>query len=147
MSAATMESSRESRSSEVSLFRLYLLRAMYLLMVVGIANGFWPHVIHHTNAYVENNGALICLLSSIGVFAAIGIRYPLAMLPILLFEFFWKALWFVSMATPLWLAHQSYPGMSGDVFAVGLGVVLCPLVIPWPYVLAHYLAARGDRWH
>ena len=131
---------------EVSLFRLYLLRAMYLLLVVGIALNFWPHVIYHTDAYAEKYGAQICLLAGIGALAAFGIRYPLQMLPILLFEFFWKATWMVAIALPLWLSHKTYAGMNDDVFAIGLGVVLCPIVIPWRYFYAHYIVKPGNRW-
>jgi hypothetical protein len=130
----------------VSLFRLYLMRALYLLLVVGIGLNFWPHVIWHTRDYAAKNGAEICLLASIGALSLLGLRYPLQMLPILLFEFFWKTLWLVAMALPLWLAHQTYPGMSDDVFAIGLGVVLCPIVIPWHYVFANYILRPGDRW-
>jgi hypothetical protein len=132
--------------AEISLFRLYLLRAMYLLMAVGIGLNFWPHVIHHTNEYAAKNGAEICLLAGIGAMAAVGLRYPLQMLPILFFEFFWKATWMIAMALPLWAAHQTYPGMSEDLFAIGAGVVLCPIVIPWGYVFATYIKRPGDRW-
>ncbi|MBL6940187.1 MAG: hypothetical protein ISR49_20340 [Alphaproteobacteria bacterium] len=52
--------------------------------------------------------------------AAVGLRYPLQMLPILLFEFFWKATWVIAIALPLWTAHQTYPGMNDDLFAIGL---------------------------
>jgi len=27
-----------------------------------------------------------------------------------------------------------------------MGVVLVPLVVPWPYVVAHYVKKPGDRW-
>lgn len=33
---------------EVSLFYLYLLRAAYLLLVIGLATSVWPAMIAHT---------------------------------------------------------------------------------------------------
>ena len=78
--------------------------------------------------------------------AALGIRYPLQMLPVLLLEFFWKALWMIAMAWPLWVAHAIDAKTSENLFAVGLGVVLCPIVIPWRYVFANYVTKPGDRW-
>jgi hypothetical protein len=27
-----------------------------------------------------------------------------------------------------------------------MGVVLCPLVIPWGYVFTNYVRKAGDRW-
>ena len=132
--------------TQVSLFRLYLLRAMYLFMAVGIALVFWPDVLRHTNDQGKAHGVQMCLLASLGVFAALGVRYPLRMLPILLFEFFWKALWTVSMFLPIWQAHQVDAATQENLFAVGMGVVLCPLVIPWGYVLSKYVLKPGDRW-
>ena len=32
------------------------------------------------------------------------------------------------------------------VFDCLLGVVICPIVIPWPYVFEHYVKKPGDRW-
>lgn len=131
---------------EVPVFRLYLLRAMYLLMAAGIGTVFWPDVIHHTNEFAVKRGIEFSLLGGLGVVAALGIRYPLQMLPILLFEFFWKALWMVAMAYPLWAAHQIDESTQENLFAVGMGVVLCPIVIPWGYVFANYVLKPGDRW-
>lgn len=36
--------------SEVSTFRLYLMRALYLLMFLGQVVMQWPTILHHTNA-------------------------------------------------------------------------------------------------
>jgi hypothetical protein len=130
----------------VSLFRLYLMRALYLLLAVGIGLNFWPHVIWHTREYAEKNGAEICLLAGVGALSILGLRYPLQMLPILLFEFFWKATWVIAVAIPLWAAHQTYPGMADDTFAIGMGVVLCPIAIPWRFVFENYIRKPGDRW-
>ena len=131
---------------EVSLLRLYLLRAMYVFMAAGIAFAFWPHVLSHTNEYAKANGAEVCLLASIGAFAALGVRYPLRMLPILLFEFFWKTLWLISMFYPIWAAGEVDAATEENLFAIGLGVVLCPIVIPWRYVLSNYVLEPGDGW-
>jgi hypothetical protein len=37
--------------SEVSTFRLYLLRATYLLIFVGLGSEIWPGIIHHAKAW------------------------------------------------------------------------------------------------
>ncbi len=132
--------------AEVSLIRLYGLRAMYLFMSVGIGLVFWPDVISHTNEFAAKSGIQYSLLAGIGAMAALGVRYPLQMLPVLLFEFFWKALWMIAMAWPLWAAHAIDAGTSENLLAVGMGVVLCPIVIPWRYVFANYVGKPGDRW-
>lgn len=130
----------------VSTFRLYLLRAMYLLIVVGLGLMIWPRIIHHTTAWALKNGDTASLLAGVSVLAIVGIRYPLKMLPLLLFELTWKTIWMVAIALPLWSAHQIDANTLESIKACGMGVILLPLVIPWPYVFATYVKGRGDRW-
>ncbi len=132
--------------SEVSTFRLYLLRAMYLLIVVGLGSEIWPGIIHHAKAWDLMHGVASSLLAAISVLAALGIRYPLQMLPLLLFELLWKAIWLLAIALPLWSANQLDADTMETVKACLMGIVLVPIVIPWPYVLAQYVKKPGDRW-
>jgi hypothetical protein len=92
--------------SDVSTFRLYLLRATYLLMVVGLGLVIWPGVIHHTNAWALKNGDVSSLLAGVSAMAILGLRYPMKMLPLLLFELTWKSIWLIAIALPLWSADQ-----------------------------------------
>ena len=69
--------------SEVSLARLYVLRAMYLLLVIGGAVFFLPQLIGHEPMA---RGVIPSMLGGLWVLACFGLRYPLQMLPILLFE-------------------------------------------------------------
>jgi len=77
---------------------------------------------------------------------ALGIRYPLKMLPVMLFEFLWKAVWVAAIGLPLWRAHQLDADSAETLKACLMGVVLVPLIIPWPYFWANYMKAPGDRW-
>ena len=134
------------RHDEVSTFRLYLLRATYLLIVVG--NGFtvWPGIIHHTSAWALRWGDTSSLLAGMSALDVLGIRYPLKMLPLLLFELTWKTIWMIAIALPLWQADRIDAQTRESIFAVGMGLVIMPIVIPWPYVLANFVRKAGDRW-
>jgi hypothetical protein len=68
------------------------------------------------------------------------------MLPLLLFELVWKAIWVVAFGLPLWLSHRLDAEMRETWDACLMGVVLVTLVIPWRYAFAHYLKMPGDRW-
>jgi hypothetical protein len=131
---------------EVSLIRLYVLRATYLFMVAGLGVYEMPDVLSHSIAWGKAHGAVGCLLAGVWAMAVIGLRYPLKMLPLLLFELFWKSLWLIVVAWPTWAAHQMDEATSQTVFACGMGVVIFPLAIPWGYVWKHYVTAAGDRW-
>jgi hypothetical protein len=130
---------------KVSLFRLYTLRAAYLIMAAGLGAYIWPAVIHHTNELAAARGIQLALLAGLGLTAALGLRYPLQMLPILLFELTWKAIYLIAFALPLWSAHQINAETAEDIKAVLMVVIFIPL-IPWRYVFVHYALKRGDRW-
>ncbi len=67
--------------TDVSLFRLYALRAGYLLIAVGLAATMWPIVINHSPQWPLMNSVVGSLLTAISVLAAVGIRYPLQIRP------------------------------------------------------------------
>ena len=131
--------------AEVSLFRLYTLRAAYFVMAAGLGAFIWPAVIHHTNQFAEAHGVQFALLAGLGATAAWGLRYPVQMLPVLLFELTWKAIYLIAFALPLWSAHQISAATAADIQAILMVVIFIPL-IPWRYVFAHYVLERGDRW-
>jgi hypothetical protein len=131
--------------NEVSLFRLYLLRALYLLIVVGLGTYVIPDVIFHKRPWSPHEGVVQCMLFAFWALSIVGIRYPLQMLPILLWELLWKSTWLIVVALPLWLANKmDDPAM---LMAPGiLGVIIFPFIIPWGYVFKRYVQQSGDRW-
>ena len=133
------------RLSEVSLLRLYLLRLGYLVLAGGLAVVIWPIVVHHTSELAVRRGVQLSLLAGIGAIAALGLRYPLQMLPVLLFEVTWKAIYLVAFALPLWRAHQIDAATAEDISSILWVVIFLPL-IPWRYVWRHYVVKPGDRW-
>jgi hypothetical protein len=132
--------------TEVSTFRLYLLRAFYLLFALGLGVNIWPAMIHHATPWDLMHGEVNSLLAGLSVFFALGIRYPLQMLPVLLFELVWKTVWMIAIALPLWSAHQLDPGTLETINIFVRTIVICLVVIPWPYVLVNYVKKPGDRW-
>jgi hypothetical protein len=131
---------------EVSTFRLYLLRATYLLIVVGLGFTIWPGILHPPKDLALMRGVVRSLLGAVSLLAILGIRYPLKILPLLFFELVWKSIWILAFGLPLWSAHQLDPDTRETLNACLMGIVLFPLVIPWRYVLANYVKAPGDRW-
>ncbi|MBI3365428.1 MAG: hypothetical protein HY033_11010 [Ignavibacteriae bacterium] len=131
--------------SEVSTFRLYLLRATYLLISVFLGSQIWPGIIHHAKLDLMH-GVARCLLAAMLPLVVLGIRYPPQMMPLLLFELFWKSIWLIAFALPLWSAGQLDAETMETVKACLMGIVIFPIVIPWPYVLANYVKKPGDRW-
>ena len=137
------EKAAASGHHEVSLFRLYVLRAAYLLLLVGLGGMIVPDLISHP---LISRGVIPSLLGAVWLMAFLGLKYPLEMLPLLMFEFAWKTIWTIAYGLPQWSAGQLPPTFADDAFNIGLGVVLMPLVIPWGYTWRHYLRQAGARW-
>ena len=132
-------------TTSVSLLRLYLLRLGYLVIAVGIALTKWPLIINHPVPWPLFEGVETCMLVALSLLWFLGVRYPLQMLPVLLFERAWKVIWLIAVVLPLWINGQLDPATL-KVFYACLVVVIPLAVIPWRYVITHYVMKPGDRW-
>ncbi|RDS85789.1 hypothetical protein [Dyella psychrodurans] len=132
--------------SEISAFRLYVLRAAYALIAVGLALMVWPKLIQHTSEWALKDGDTFGLLAGIQVLAMLGVRYPIKMLPLLFFELTWKSIWLLAIALPLWHANQVDPGTTDSIQACVMGVVVSVVAIPWRYVWEKFVRESGDSW-
>ena len=146
MSSTAASDSRPGTNNtegEVSLARLYVLRATYLLLVVGLGSMIVPPLINHAPLA---RGVIPSLLGGVWLLAFIGLKYPLKMLPLLTFEFAWKTIWLLAFGLPQWSAGQMSPTFTEDFQNIALGVILMPIVIPWGYVYRHYIRQPAARW-
>ena len=132
--------------NDLPLWRLHLLRAFYLLITLGLANSFLPVMLQHTDLWAQRRGEMAAMLSGLAILCLWGLRYPLQMLPLLIFELVWKTLWLLAIAYPLWLAGAITPAVQESIVACGAGIVLTPLVLPWRYIAYHYFSKSGPRW-
>lgn len=131
---------------EVSTFRLYLLRATYLLIVVGLGTQIWPGIFNPPKNLEHMRGVVLSVLAAVSLLAVLGIRYPLKILPLLFLELAWKSIWILAIGLPHWSANQLDAGTRETWNACLMGVVLFPPVIPWGYVLTNYVRQPGDGW-
>jgi hypothetical protein len=129
--------------NEVSLFRFYVLRAMYLVLVVGLGAMIVPEIVDHE---LTSRGVIASLLGAVWLLAFLGLRYPLEMLPLLMFELAWKAIWVFAYGLPQWASGQLPATFAEDSFNIAFGVVLL-FVIPWRYAWQRFVARPGARWH
>jgi hypothetical protein len=147
--SVTTPTPNDSRSAptaaEVSLPRLYALRAAYLIIALGIALVKWPSLINHPRPWPLFEGVETCMLVALSLLWFLGVRYPLQLLPALLFELAWKIIWMIFVVVPLWRSDQLDPATL-YVFYTCLVVVIPAAVIPWRYVFSHYVTKPGDRW-
>lgn len=129
---------------ELSLFRLNLMRAGYLLMGVGLAVVKWPLLSGAADLPLFE-GVTLCLLTAMSLLAFLGLRYPVKLLPLLLFESGWKLLWLGLVALPE-ATSGTLDAATREVLVNCSLVVVILAVTPWRYVWQHYVRAAGDPW-
>ncbi len=131
--------------NDVSTVRLYVLRATYLLIAGGQAVVTWPSIISHSPQWPLMSSVVACMLGAMALIAALGIRYPLQMIPILLFELAWKTIWLTAVALPLYLSGTMDTRTEQSAMECLL-VVIVLVALPWRYVVANYALKPGERW-
>jgi hypothetical protein len=122
---------------EISPLRLWLLRAVYALVAVGLALVIWPHILFGTGNWEHMPSVVKCMLGAFSLLAVVGLWQPLRMLPILFWELGWKALWLLVVALPRWQAGTLEGDFAATAFESSL-VVIVAVAIPWGYVFRHY---------
>jgi hypothetical protein len=128
---------------EVSLVRLYALRAVALFFAVDGLFTKLPYVTHPDQA---SRGIVASLLAALWVCAFFTVRYPLRMIPIFLFELIWKTLWLLDYGAPQWLAGAVSPRLGRDLFEIGFFPIPIALIIPWGHIWRRYVRAPAERW-
>jgi len=104
----------------------------------------WPLLLHAASLPAIE-GATLCILTAVSLLAFLGLRYPIAMLPILMFEVLWKVLWFAIVALPHLIANDLDAPTESLLFSV-LFVIPIIAVTPWDFVWKRFVRARGERW-
>jgi hypothetical protein len=129
-------------TGEVSTLRLYLMRAVFLLNFVVLGSDVWPALLNHPEPWDTVKSAAFSFWAALSLLSLLGLRYPVKMLPLLLFQLTYKVIWLLAVALPQWSDFQSVELTKIMLF----GLIIDLLVIPWPFVVRNYVNARGDRW-
>jgi hypothetical protein len=146
MSVASTEPTRAAVSgADLPIWRLNLMRLGYAVMGVGLAVVRWPDVIGYDRSTPLFEGVVAVLLTAMSLLAFLGLRYPVRLLPILLFECLWKLIWLSVVALPAVAADDVDEATREVIFSCSL-VVIILAVVPWRYVWQQYVTAKGDRW-
>jgi hypothetical protein len=130
---------------ELSTRRRNVMRVGYAFMGVGLAIVKWPVLIQNAPSLPVPEGVVACLLTAMSLLAFLGLRYPVRMLPILLFEVTWKVIWIAAVALPH-LVADDIDAATGEVLFNCSFVVVIIAVIPWRYAWRHYVRTPGDAW-
>jgi hypothetical protein len=125
---------------------IYILRLMFFLMIVFLGKASWTHILTFKGTWNPEDAMAWCIWGSYSVLAILGIIHPLKMLPIVMLEIFYKLLWLIIVAYPLWKSNQ-LTGSSAEGMTNAFLWVLLPIVaMPWKNFFRKYvLITKRDK--
>lgn len=130
--------------TQLSLPRIYALRLAFLVMGAGLAAVQWPTLAGLARLPLFE-GVARSMFVALSVLGLLGLRHPVRLLPVLVFEVLWKAVWLSAVAVPAWRSGTMDAATRGTLVEV-LPIVVVAAIVPWRYVVTTYLVASGDRW-
>jgi len=93
---------RVDRYDGVRPINIYLLRLLYILIFFMLGKETWTHILTLHGPWNPTDAMVSCVWTAFATLAVQGIFRPLKMLPIVLLEIFYKVLWLILVAYPLW---------------------------------------------
>ncbi len=130
----------EGSFPSVALWRINAMRFLFLLIAVVMGGmSVWPQLLFQSADWDVMHGLAKSMLAALAVMSLIGVRYPLQMLPLMLYEMLWKTVWIILIAGRAWMAGKWNADIEG-LFYDCIGIVIAFFIVPWPYVWARYFA-------
>ena len=134
-------------SDALPTYRVNIMRAGYAAMGVGLALVKWP--LFFQNGGLASlpvfEGVVAALLTAMSLLWFLGLKYPIQLLPVLVFESLWKLIWLAAVAIPHLRAGDMDAQMRSVFFNCSLVVVVLAIT-PWDYVWKRYVRAPGAPW-
>jgi hypothetical protein len=123
----------------VALWRVNVIRFIFLLMALIMGSAVWQQLLFNWAGWDEWKGVAKSMLAALALMSLLGVRYPMQMLPLMLFEMAWKTVFILFIFGRHWMAGAVPPDIEG-VFWECIGIVIMFFVVPWRYISARYFA-------
>lgn len=128
-----------SKYEGVRPIHIYLLRLLYVLMFFVLGRDTWTKILTHQGSWEPFEAVAWCVWTGFATLAGLGILRPLKLLPIVLLEIFYKVLWLMIVAYPLWTKGALWDSPAEAVAVPFLWVVLPIVAMPWGYAFTNYV--------
>lgn len=123
----------------VPMYKIYLLRILYVLMFVFLGKDAWTFIFTHKGAWDPAEAMNFSIWASYSLLSFFGIFQPLRMLAIVMLEILYKSIWLIIVALPLWQeGHLMDSPATGMVMVFAL-VPLPIVAMPWKYFFRKYI--------
>ncbi len=118
---------------------IYLMRLLYVLMLLFLGKDSWTFILTHVGAWDPYEAMVWSVWAAFATLALLGLLQPVKMIPLLLLEIFYKVLWLLIVAYPLWKADKLAGSHAESMTYVFLLVIIAIVAVPWGYVFKSYV--------
>lgn len=132
-----MPHASEASFPAVALWRINAMRFLFLLMAVIMGTLVWQQLLFKSADWHWGLGMGKAMLAALALMSVLGVRYPLQMLPLMMYEIAWKTVWLIFIALRAWLNGKWTIDIQ-DLFFDSIGIVIAYFIVPWPYIWARY---------
>lgn len=122
----------------IAAWRIHCIRLVFLLMAFYMGSFVWYNLLFASANVPVPQTLSRSMLAAMALLALLGIRYPVQMLPLMLYEVAWKTIWLLLIALRAWLAGRWTTEIE-SLFYNCIGIVLAYMFMPWRYVWARYI--------
>lgn len=118
---------------------IYFLRVLYFLMFVGVGLPNWSTIINHEGPWDHTKAVAFCVWAAYPTLSILGLIRPLQWLPLVIFMIFYKWLWVIVVAYPLWRAGTLAGSPAEAMAHIFFWVPVVGLFVPWKYFFMNYV--------
>ena len=118
-------------SSGLSKIRLYLMRGLYLLTFIGLAKQAWTEILYPSEPLDYITGVAFSFWASYATLMGLGVFYPVKMLPLILLQLCYKAVWALGVYLPMQSTGTISESAESFFWICIVAVILDIIVIPW----------------
>jgi hypothetical protein len=113
--------------------QIYLLRLVFILTFTFVGMDSWTAILTHEGEWKPLNAVAFSVWAAYSTLSVFGILKPLKMLPIIAFQIFYKTLWLMIVAYPLWIAGVLRESPVYELAFAFSWVILPIVAMPWSY--------------
>lgn len=125
------------RFPPIAAWRVNTMRFLFLLMALIMGSVVWRQLLFESADWDVMRGLAKAMLAALALLSLWGVRYPVQMLPLMIYEIAWKTIWLILIAGRAWTAGKWTPGIE-SLFIDCVGIVIAYFIVPWSYVWARY---------
>ena len=114
-------------------------------MFIFVATDSWTVILTHEGEWNPTRAVAWCTWAAYSTLALLGVFHTLRMLSIMIFMIFYKGLWLIVVAYPLWSAGTLKGSPAEGMAYMFSGIIIPILFMPWKYVFRKYILIETKK--